>query len=154
MRRVTTKYHLTFSITHTQSISINTNIFRELPPNNGRHFFRTLYEIILHLPSCYKIVLHFFSELNSQSYYQTIIHFLDFISKTILPFSEGFYKIMLHTFPEFISTNYWNYQETLTFSEFISTNTNIFRELLPNNGKDSFQSSNQTILTLSECTTK
>ena len=38
----------------------------------------------------------------------------------------------------------------MTFAEFISTNTNIFRELLPSNSRDSFQSSNQTILTLSE----
>ena len=38
----------------------------------------------------------------------------------------------------------------MTFPEFISTNTDIFRELLPNNSKDSFQSSYQTILTLSE----
>ena len=38
----------------------------------------------------------------------------------------------------------------MTFPEFISTNTDIFKELLPNNSKDSFQSSYQTILTLSE----
>ena len=37
-----------------------------------------------------------------------------------------------------------------TFSEFISNHTDIFRELLPNNGKHFFQSSYQIILTLSE----
>ena len=115
-------------------------------------FFRLYIKQYWYFQNYYKIILYTFSEFTSnnkftESYYQTIIHFFsDFISNNTDNFSKVFYKTMLHTFPEF----YWDYQKILTFSELTSTNTDIFIELLPNNSKESFQSSSQTILTLSE----
>ena len=99
---------LSFSISTIQTLNY-TNIFRELLPNNGKHFFQTLYQTIVALSEPLQNNTTLF-RINFKQYIQGELlsnnnGFFQILYQT-MTFPEGFYKIC-HT-PEFISANYWN----------------------------------------------
>ena len=81
---------LSFSISTIQTLNY-TNIFRELLPNNGKHFFQTLYQTIVALSEPLQ---------NNTTLFR--INFKQYIQGELLSNNNGFFQILYQTmaFPE------------------------------------------------------